>query len=1085
MRNILIFNAYILFNYSQTLAFSDDECEKPTKSEIVKRHQQAREQKDDRYDSHSDNQARQWNTGRSNNARGRSSEEEDIWMQRRSQTDKQVEIAVQRAKQRKEEEEKRFNEERKQGSAKKLMELEEKIQKRDKDNQEGVGTINPSTIPPKPINPVDIPLPDFQKDKDRDKENIRDREHRSRTPNETPDDRGRPQNQENSFRQLTQIEGKHFATRKHTKPNDRDQRDRDRDMREQNGPNFSRSFKEDLPPRFTKQQRSNSNMAIPNHQFERGWNQNKPQQPSGQYNPPPMHRNIRQSEDIERERDEEDRREYKRQSSEESYRSSNHSQDISQKHPEAQRYHEEHITRHVSYESQSIRKDLEEDKRQKEKEMRHQDKDSDDHSTRHASNDDWCEKKDKFRDEKHLEKNERDRERPQRPDSRDSRSTRHSRDSEPRDYKESWTESYESHYEEKRRDHHIREDRRVVPGPITKDRIEADDMRNEKRNLTQLKRGQLFDIKSEKKSDQTENKKDDTFVSAWADSLPAASIDAESQKLADEKKSSETHKTDSKVSNEPAKKTDRNDDYSRNRPYSKKSWNDYHHQRWPKRSSSRGQRSSRGSHGSDHHHATDSEGSTEESIDQKGNVKTESQKSDQKSPKPVRKFEKEEKNRDNKQEKFINEQRKYDKSDKRDSNYVPKGEPSRHGRGGGNFRNARGGISRRIDGYGPPPSKSPFGHHDDRDRERKTDEHHQSESPPVPLEDKTKQNQQALAAGIAGKRNEPIQNLDKGRTNVDNRSKAGKPRGKDEFCDTNSEHSDEKNKDNRKLDGRKPQVSRSATNRPRNAQPPRLSGDKRSYESPRIENTSRQNSNSSLKKEETKPGEALSNALIDASKSKDSEEVEDKEEKTSVNGDTEGFQEVKSKKNVKDRQKPVDEKQAKPPNKIDIPKESIKNDRDRDRKPNKGSFSAQQLTQQQIQNIPKLMETPVNPPQILPQPKTSSFPRDRQPKLPPRFAKQKLKAQFQHQMHNMGDMNDLNKPNQAIGMYTMKESNIPPQTVTACAWDKPLGPPLRNIESENMLGVTIDTVKSLDRTHPSSQGNSPNNEKVCIFRYLH
>lgn len=97
-------------------------------------------------------------------SRGRSSEDEDTRIQqRRNQQDKDVEIAVQRAKQRKEEEEKRFNEERKQGAAKKLMELEEKIQKRDRDNHEGVGTINPSTVPPKPINQVDIPLPDFQK----------------------------------------------------------------------------------------------------------------------------------------------------------------------------------------------------------------------------------------------------------------------------------------------------------------------------------------------------------------------------------------------------------------------------------------------------------------------------------------------------------------------------------------------------------------------------------------------------------------------------------------------------------------------------------------------------------------------------------------------------------------------------------------------------------------------------------------------------------------------------------------------------------------------------------------------------------
>lgn len=140
------------------------------------------------------------------------------------------------------------------------MELEEKIQKRDKDNQEGIGTINPNSVPPKPINPRDIPLPDFQKEKEREKDNIRDKDQRSRTPNDRTDDRNRQQiHESSSFRQLTQIEGKNIPTRKHPKSSDRDQRD-----------NFSRSFKDDLPPRFTKQQRTTSNMNLPNHQFERG-----------------------------------------------------------------------------------------------------------------------------------------------------------------------------------------------------------------------------------------------------------------------------------------------------------------------------------------------------------------------------------------------------------------------------------------------------------------------------------------------------------------------------------------------------------------------------------------------------------------------------------------------------------------------------------------------------------------------------------------------------------------------------------------------------------------------------------------------
>lgn len=58
------------------------------------------------------------------------------------------------------------------------------------------------------------------------------------------------------------------------------------------------------------------------------------------------------------------------------------------------------------------------------------------------------------------------------------------------------------------------------------------------------------------------------------------------------------------------------------------------------------------------------------------------------------------------------ESRRYDKRGSYESNrggregFAPRGEPSRRGRGG--FR-TRGSVGRRMDGYGPPPSKSPFG----------------------------------------------------------------------------------------------------------------------------------------------------------------------------------------------------------------------------------------------------------------------------------------------------------------------------------------------------------------------------------------
>ncbi|CAG9836920.1 unnamed protein product [Diabrotica balteata] len=617
-------------DYNQKLAFSDDESEKSSKREH-KKSALNRDHRDDRESHNVDGQNRQWSGGsRSNAPRGRNSEDEDIWVQRRTQQDKEVEIAVQRAKQRKEEEEKRFNEERKQAAAKKLMELEEKIQKRDRDNHEGVGTINPNTVPAKPINHVDIPLPDFQKEKERDREPPREKDSRSRTPNESSDEKNQASNQGNSFRQLTQIEGKNFPPRKqqHAKP----ERD-NRDNREQNGPNFSRQFQNDLPPRF----RNNSNSNLQNHQqyhqqsFDNRWSSgnSRTKSQSNSSHGPLHNRNIRQdSPEIEKE--DLDRKEYKRQSSDDSYRSSHHSEQ--ERDSQDSRYHhsDNSDSRHQDYDMQYSRREQEHDKWHKEKNIQDNKKQED--QSHRSSNDDWSERPEKVREEKVVDKyekeRERERDRPQRPDSRDSRdsrSTRHSRDSEPRDYNMgSWSESmYEHPYEDKRKDY-SREERRSVPGPITKDRMEADDMRNEKRNLTQLKRGQLVEVKSEIKKELPTKviTLKCEFSSAWADAqiLPLA-LDENESKMTEDKKQSES-KVEIK-SPEQSKKSDKTDDYNQNRNRSygqKKGWNtnDNHSSRgppWPRRPSSRGQKP--GGRNQEYHTA-DSDGSLE---DHSGNLK--------------------------------------------------------------------------------------------------------------------------------------------------------------------------------------------------------------------------------------------------------------------------------------------------------------------------------------------------------------------------------------------------------------------------------------------------------------------------------
>lgn len=82
-----------------------------------------------------------------------------------------------------------------------------------------------------------------------------------------------------------------------------------------------------------------------------------------------------------------------------------------------------------------------------------------------------------------------------------------------------------------------------------------------------------------------------------------------------------------------------------------------------------------------------------------------------------KKLEKDERNRDVRRSEgeksfTASESRRYEKRGGYESNrggregFAPRGEPSRRGRGG--FR-TRGSVGRRVDGYGPPSSKSPFG----------------------------------------------------------------------------------------------------------------------------------------------------------------------------------------------------------------------------------------------------------------------------------------------------------------------------------------------------------------------------------------
>ncbi|XP_050303901.1 protein PRRC2C isoform X2 [Anthonomus grandis grandis] len=1057
-------------DYNQKLAFSDDE-DRPAKREPPRQHQQGKSHDRQTPPKHG------WNAPRNENRGRQSDNEDDVMVQKQRQHQKEMEVAIQRAKQRKEEEEKRFNEESRQRAQKKLQELDEKVrEKRDRDRET---EISPSAVPPKPISYVEIPLPDFQKDKEERKE--KDNKEMQKQPPRGVQNDNMVKEEPSGFRQLTQIDGKNFS-RKPAQKSERDHREQQQQQQQQqqNGPNFSRHFQSDLPPRFMKQQ----------HQQQRGNQQQSQSQQSGQYqhyqqdtgaggnrwsgNHPPRvpsrGEGRRGGESPERHDD----REYKRQTSDESYRSSHHSQ-----------------SDHLPPQKGGDNRYGDEDKQWQKDKLT---------DNRYAER-----KSDHYERERHHEDHRRSQERlisdrferPQRPDSRDSHtshtshtshgsqgsSNRRSRDS---DYgKEtsmgSWNEDVEAAYEEKKSNKEkfsssssgrVEEKRNIiVPGPITRDRIEAEDI-NEKRNLTQLKKGETpAQIKKVEPAKQKEEK----LVSAEktsAETIPA-------QEPPEPKKDPETKLPEAKKPVPPPSHDDAYKDRRNNRggppSQSKTSWDtrgsDFHSRAAPppwgnKRPPSRSHHKPGGR--DFYSHNTDSDGSTDTYT------------VEPKEPKGSK--EKDEKLRENKPQEKCEKKQQTDKKEG-SGGYVPRGEPSRHGRGGGsnNFRGSRmGGMGKRIDGYGPPPSKSPFGHHEDKDKR----EDHATDTPSSTLTtatssaDKIKQNQEALAAGIIGKarldedKNKPKPPKQQQQQEVSR----NKSKGRKDEPDRDSNHESSDNS------GKRQSISRSSSQRggsrmgrDRNQPPPRM-GDKR-YES---------------QGKKPDPQNLLTSAIADISlKGRGEGEEEQKETGTAapeVNGDSEGFQEVKSKKSAtKERPKGAEEKKGAPPPAA-VRADSKDTGKVGEKKPGgpmgKPSVT-QMMTAQQIQNIPPLMSTPVNPPPMMTATKSNQYdprPNRQNNKLAPRFAKQKMQKQMQQQM--LGEVGDMSKGSH--GVYGVRDSQAMSQAVTCSAWDKPLGSaalraPPEHEQSPNsapMLGVSMEGV-GLDASAASPGiGASPGSDKT-------
>lgn len=227
-------------------------------------------------------------------------DDDETWSERR-RLKSDLASVVERARQRKEEEEKRFQESTKQAAAKKLQDLEQKLkekQAKHKDEEQRAQSGESKSLISVPS--VPLPIPEWEREKEnRERENReRDRE-RSRTSSEGKDEKivasGREprdslrEGRDQALSDFRPNDRQNFLRQQDSVRSERErERDRDRDQRESRDreqPAFSRHFQNNLPPRFQKQQaeRSNANFNRISPNAERPVSQSVPF--SQQYDP--------------------------------------------------------------------------------------------------------------------------------------------------------------------------------------------------------------------------------------------------------------------------------------------------------------------------------------------------------------------------------------------------------------------------------------------------------------------------------------------------------------------------------------------------------------------------------------------------------------------------------------------------------------------------------------------------------------------------------------------------------------------------------------------------------------------------------
>lgn len=202
--------------------------------------------------------------------------------------------------------------------------------------------------------------------------------------------------------------------------------------------------------------------------------------------------------------------------------------------------------------------------------------------------------------------------------------------------------------------------------------------------------------------------------------------------------------------------------------------------------------------------------------------------------------------------------------------------------------------------------------------------------------------------------------------------------------------------------------------------------------------------------------------------------------------DSDGFQEVRSKKNVKESRHNQKE-EAKPSAKRDRDKEKERErerERDRERDRSKSKTNGSQQVLQQVQNIPPLLGQNIPQPVNMPQ-KQYDNRNSRNPRLAPRF--QRLVKQQQQQLCS-SDASDMNKLNNSGSNYAKDSSNSPAPPPPVNAWDKPFTSQLRS-NSPSAVPTDMQLISLTcqnDHSHEgneansghSSQRNSPSGEKT-------